>query len=320
MKLIVQIPCFNEEQSLRQTIADIPREIEGISAIELLVIDDGSTDATVDVAREAGVDHIIRNKNNQGLAKTFRNGINRALELGADIIVNTDGDNQYCGKDIPALIRPIVEHKAELVIGDRQTDQIPHFSKSKKLLQRLGSYTVRKLSGTKIPDTVSGFRAMSREAAIRLNIVSSFSYTIEQIIQAGKKQMAIASVPIRTNPSTRKSRLFNSIPKFIERQLTSMIRMYAMYQPLRFFFYIGITFMVIGVIPVIRFLILYMAGNGAGHVQSLVLGGVFILMGFITFIVGLLADLINFNRQLIEMSLEKIRKVELETNNKNHGK
>ena len=317
MKLIVQIPCLNEAETLPDTVADIPRQIAGIDKVELLVIDDGSADRTVEVARELGVDHILINKRNQGLARTFRTGINHALELGADIVVNTDGDNQYFGGDIPALIQPILEHRAELVIGDRQTDTIPHFSKGKKLLQKLGSYTVRKLSSTDIPDTVSGFRAISREAAIRLNIVSSFSYTIEQIIQAGKKQMAIASVPIRTNPKTRQSRLFKSIPKFIERQLSSMIRMYAMYQPLRFFFYMGMIFSIIGAIPVVRFLIFYLAGEGGGHIQSLVLGGVFVLMGFITFVVGLLADLINFNRQLIEMALEKIRKIELD---KNHDK
>jgi glycosyltransferase involved in cell wall biosynthesis len=311
MKLIVQIPCYNEEHTLPETIADIPRQIDGIDQVELLVIDDGSTDRTVEIASRLGVEHIIQNKENLGLARTFRKGIEECLKRGADIIVNTDGDNQYYGGDIPKLVAPIVQDKADIVVGDRQTSTISHFSPFKKLLQKLGSATVRKLSGTDIPDTVSGFRAFSREAAIRINIVSSFSYTIETIIQAGKKHMAIASVPVRTNAKTRESRLFKSIPAFIERQLSSMIRMYAMYQPLRFFAYIGLTITVIGLIVVARFLIYYFLGNGSGHIQSLLLGSVILLMGFITFVMAILADLINFNRQLLETTLEKVRRIEL---------
>lgn len=235
MKLIVQIPCYNEAATLSETVADIPRKIEGIGSVEILVIDDGSCDRTVEIAKELGVEHIIRNKKNIGLARTFRNGVNACLKAGADIIVNTDGDNQYAGQDIPALIQPILSGQAEIVIGDRQTGSIPHFSQSKKLLQWFGSAVVRQLSGVNVPDAVSGFRAFTKDAALRLNIVSSFSYTTEMLIQAGKKQMSITSVPVRTNPKTRDSRLFSSTTVFIKHTLTTMIRMYAMYQPLRFF-------------------------------------------------------------------------------------
>lgn len=311
MKLIVQIPCFNEEHTLPETIADIPRQIEGIDKVELLIIDDGSTDRTIEIAQQLGVEHIVRNKKNLGLARTFRKGIEECLKRGADIIVNTDGDNQYYGGDISKLVAPIVNGTAEIVVGDRQTSKIPHFSPLKKLLQKLGSATVRALSGTDVPDTVSGFRAFSRDAAIRLNIISPFSYTIETIIQAGKKHMAVVSVPIRTNEKTRESRLFKSIPKFIERQLSSMIRMYLMYQPLRFFVYIGLGLTLVGSIPIVRFLVFYYQGDGGGHIQSLILGGIFLLMGFITFVLAILADLMNFNRQLLEATLEKVRRIEL---------
>jgi len=312
MKLIIQIPCYNEEKTLPQTVADIPRQISGIDTVEILVIDDGSTDRTAEVARDIGVDHIIRNKMNMGLARAFRRGLDACLKHGADIIVNTDGDNQYAGKDIPKLIAPILAGEAELVIGDRQTAQIPHFSRMKKFLQWFGSFVVRRLSGINVPDAVSGFRAISREAAIKLNIVSYYSYTIEMIIQAGKKQMSVAHLPVDTNPETRESRLFKSIPKFLELQLSIMIRMYAMYKPLRVFFYIGCTLFLIGIIPVLRFLYYYIIGQGDGHIQSLVLGSVFLSMGFIACLVGLLADLISHNRQLIEMTLERVKREELE--------
>ncbi len=224
MKLIVQIPCYNEEDCLALTVADIPRTIEGIDDVEILVIDDGSTDRTVEVARDAGVDHVICNVTNQGLASAFREGLDACLKLGADIIVNTDGDNQYAGQDIPKLIRPIIEGRADLVIGDRQTSQIPHFSRTKKILQWLGSSIVRRLSsGLQVPDVVSGFRAISREAAFGVNIVSSFSYTIEMLIQAGKNRVAVTSVPIRTNIVTRKSRLFRSVPAFVFHSGTAVV-------------------------------------------------------------------------------------------------
>lgn len=312
MKLIVQIPCYNEELTLPQTVRDIPRTIPGVDKVEILIIDDGSSDRTVEVARELGVDHIICNKRNQGLARTFRTGLDACLHLGADLIVNTDGDNQYAGWDIPKLIQPILDGSADMVVGDRQTGNVGHFSPVKKALQKLGSAAVRNMSGIDIPDAVSGFRAFSREAGLQINIVSSFSYTTEMLIQAGKKNFKVVSVPIETNDKTRESRLFTSIPQFIERQLSTMVRIYTMYQPLRVFFYTGTLLLVIGLIPVIRFLYFYMMGAGDGHIQSLVLGGILSMMGFLTYLVGLVADLINFNRQLIEMTLERVRRLELD--------
>jgi glycosyltransferase involved in cell wall biosynthesis len=311
MKLIVQIPCYNEEETLPDTFNDIPKTIYGIDVVEIMIIDDGSTDKTIEVAKALGVHHIVINKNNRGLARTFRTGLNECLKLGADIIVNTDGDNQYAGWDIPKLIQPILDGKADLVVGDRNTAKVAHFSPFKKFLQRLGSYVVKTLSGVKVPDAVSGFRAYSRDAALQLNIVSPFSYTIEALIQAGKKHMAVTSVPVETNAKTRESRLFSSIPKFIERQVTTIVRMYAMYQPLKVFFFIGLTLSILGAIPIIRFLFFYFTGDGEGHLQSLVLGGVFTILGFISFLIALLADLMNFNRQLIEQTLEKVRRIEL---------
>lgn len=312
MKLIVQIPCLNEQYTLPETVADIPRTIPGVDQVEVLIIDDGSTDRTVEVAREIGVDHIVRHRNTKGLAPAFRTGIDACLRRGADIIVNTDGDNQYCGADIPALIAPILRGEADIVVGDRQTQTVAHFSRFKKLLQKYGSAVVRRVSRTTVPDAVSGFRAISREAALHLNIVSPFSYTIEMLIQAGRKKMAVVSVPIRTNAKTRDSRLFRSIPQFLERSLTTMVRMYSMYRPLKFFLAIGALVTLIGMLPVIRFLYLYSIGQGDGHIQSLVLGGAMLVIGLMTFLIGLVADLIGFNRQLVEMTLEKVRRIELE--------
>jgi glycosyltransferase involved in cell wall biosynthesis len=312
MKLIVQIPCFNEEHTLPQTVADIPRRIPGVDQVEILVIDDGSRDRTVEVAAALGVDHIVRHKHNLGLARSFRTGIDTCLRLGADIVVNTDGDNQYCGADIPKLIEPILRGEADVVVGDRQTATVAHFSPLKKLLQGVGSHVVRTLSNTDIPDAVSGFRAFSRAAVIQLNIVSSFSYTIETIIQIGRKHIAITSVPVRTNPKTRESRLFKSIPKFIQHSLLTMVRMYTMYQPLRVFMMLGLLLSLFGLTPILRFLYSYASGDGNGHLQSLVLGGVLLLMGLGTLVVGIIADLINFNRQLLEMTLERVRRIELE--------
>lgn len=311
MKLIVQIPCFNEAETLAAAVADIPRTIEGVDRVEILVIDDGSTDRTCEIAREAGVDHIVRHRNNQGLARAFRTGLDTCLTLGADIVVNTDGDNQYAGKDIPALIRPIVEGRADIVVGDRQTDTIRHFSPAKRLLQRLGSAVVRQLSRTDVADAVSGFRAISRSAAMRINIVSPFSYTIEMVIQAGRKRMAVVSVPIRTNAVKRPSRLARSIPAFVQRSLTTMARMYMMFSPLRVFTLIGLALCLIGALPIARFLYFYFAGEGDGHIQSLILGSTSVAMGFFAFLIGMLADLVNFNRHLIEMTLEKVRAIEL---------
>jgi len=312
MKLIVQIPCYNEEKTLNQVLADIPRDIDGIDSVEILIIDDGSTDGTAELAVSLGVEHLVKNKMNLGLARSFQKGLYASLQAGADIIVNTDGDNQYAGRDIPKLVEPILQGNADITVGDRRTSGIAHFSKTKKLLQRLGSWMVRQLSGVRIPDAVSGFRAISREAAIRMNIISSFSYTIEMLIQAGKRGMRVTSVPVGVNPATRESRLFHSIPRFLERSLTTMARIYTMYKPFRVFFFLGTVLTLVGILPIIRFLYFYFVEGGAGHIQSLVLGGVFLLMGFVTFMIGLIADLISFNRQLLEMVLERVKRLELD--------
>jgi len=311
VKLVVQIPCLNEEETLPQTIADIPRWIDGIDTVEILVVDDGSTDRTVEVARAHGADHVVSRKRNRGLAAAFRAGLDAALKAGADIIVNTDGDNQYNGADIPKLVAPILEGRADIVVGDRQTQTIAHFSPVKRVLQDFGSRTVRWLSGVDVPDAVSGFRAISREAAMQINIVSGFSYTIEMLIQAGRHRMAVASVPVRTNIVTRESRLFKSIPNFIKRSLATMLRIYAMYQPLKVFAIVGLVLAAIGIIPILRFLWFWAIGDGGGHIQSLVLGGVLVVIAVITFLFGLVADLIGFNRQLLETTLEKVRALEL---------
>lgn len=268
MKLIVQIPCYNEADTLPGVVRDIPRTIPGVDKVEVLVIDDGSTDGTAQLAREAGVDHIVRHNTNRGLAQSFRTGLDACLALGADIVVNTDGDNQYDGSGIPLLIAPILNGVADIVVGDRQTDRTPHFSFLKKRLQRMGSSAVRVLSGTPVPDAVSGFRAISRQAALRLNIVSPFSYTVEMLIQAGNKQLAVVSVPIITHPPTRKSRLAASTSTFVLKSLATMIRMYSMYRPLTTFFRIGSVIVAVGVIPIARFLYFYASGQGGGHAHA----------------------------------------------------
>jgi glycosyltransferase involved in cell wall biosynthesis len=295
-------------------VNDIPKSIEGIDRVEILVIDDGSSDKTVEVARELGVHHIIRNRRNIGLAQTFARGIDHALKLGADIIVNTDGDNQYAGQDISQLVAPILEKTADLVVGDRQTAALKQFSPLKRALQKIGSTVVRNLSNVDVPDAVSGFRAFSREAAIRLNILSNFSYTTEMLIQAGRKSFAVESVPVGTNSKTRESRLFKSIPQFITQQAITTLRMYVMYQPLRFFVYFATALGIMGAIPVARFVILYFIDGGAGHIQSLLLGGVLLMMSFLAFLSGVVADLISFNRQLNELTLEKIRRLSINPN------
>lgn len=319
MKLIIQIPCFNEFETLPQTVRDLPTEIEGISSIEYLVIDDGSSDKTAELARELGVHHVLRNTSNLGLARSFARGLDYALGAGADIIVNTDGDNQYHGGDIAKLVEPIIRGEAEVVIGDRQTSNIEHFSRGKKLLQNFGSMVVRTFSGVQVPDAVSGFRAISRHAAMQLNIVSSFSYTIEMLIQAGKRGMAVASTPVRTNPKTRESRLFKSIFRFIERSGTTAVRMYAMYQPLRTFSLIGAIIAIIGMVPIVRFLYFYLFVDGEGKIQSLVIGSALLTVGSTTFVIGLLADLVGRNRQLMELTLERVRRLDLEFRNGNLG-
>ncbi|UCE19707.1 MAG: glycosyltransferase family 2 protein [Gemmatimonadota bacterium] len=316
MKLIVQIPCLNEEETLPLTVRDIPRTIEGIEAVEILVIDDGSTDRTSEVAREVGVDHIVRFEKNQGLAKAFMTGVDSCLMLGADIIVNTDGDNQYCGQDIPKLIQPILEGKADMVIGDRQTHTIEHFSFTKKKLQKFGSWVVRQLSGAKVPDAASSFRAMTRNAALRLNIISDFSYTLEAIIQAAKKKFAIKVVPVRTNEKLREPRLYSSTFVFLKKSASTIIRTYATYEPLRIFFGMGGLMLAAGIALGVRFLYFYLTGNGEGHIQSVVFAAILTIIGFLLGLIGLLADLISTNRRLIEDLSYRMRKLELSSDKK----
>jgi len=311
MKLIVQIPCFNEEETLPITVKDIPRNIKGIDKVEVLVIDDGSTDRTSEVAKELGVEHIVRFNRNKGLAKAFSAGLDACLKLGADIIVNTDADNQYKGEDIPKLIKPILEGKADIVVGDRQIDTIKDFSFMKKKLQKIGSLVVRHVSGTDIPDATSGFRAFSREAALNVNVLSPFTYTLETIIEAGNKGMVIIGVPIRTNPKCRESRLYKNIGQYIVRSIITMIRIYTMYQPLKTFFYVGGLVFFAGFLLGLRFLYFYLIGNGAGHIQSLILAAVLLIAGFMIIMIGLVADIVSFNRKMVEDVLYRIKKMEV---------
>jgi len=320
MKLIVQIPCYNEEETLPLTVKDIPRQIDGVDQVEILVIDDGSSDRTISVAEEIGVDHIVKNIQNKGLANTFFTGLDASLRLGADIIVNTDGDNQYKGQDISKLIAPILKGEADMVVGDRNTDKIRHFSGSKRSFQKLGSFVVRVLSDTDVIDAVSGFRAFSRDAAMQTNIVTDFSYTIETIIQGSHKRMVIANVPIGTNPESRESRLFNSIPRFIARSGATMIRTYTMYRPLRVFLYIGLLFIVGGLIPSVRFMIYFFAGESAGHIQSLILAAILFIIGFNVLMIGVVADIISLNRRLIEETLLRVKRIEFDHLNPHHKK
>jgi glycosyltransferase involved in cell wall biosynthesis len=312
LKLIIQIPCFNEEKSLPVTLKELPRQLEGVDEIEWLIINDGSKDRTVQVARELGVDHIVNFTNNKGLAEGFMAGLDACLKLDADIIVNTDADNQYHAGDIGKLIEPILKKQADMVIGDRQVDTIEHFSFFKKRLQNLGSWVVRQVSGTSIPDATSGFRALSREAALRMNVVSRFTYTLETIIQAGKKNLAITHVPVRTNSKLRESRLFSNISSYIKRSAGTIVRIYTMYEPLKMFFYVGVTLFGGGFIIGVRFLYFYLfADGGRGHVQSLILAAILSIVGFQVMMIGLLADLIGANRRLVEDALYRLRKMEL---------
>jgi len=312
VKLIIQIPCYNEAQTLPVTLAHLPREIEGVDAIEILVVDDGSEDETVQVARQLGVHHIVRLNRNKGLATGFTAGLDACLRLGADLIVNTDADNQYSGEDIAKLVRPILAHEADLVIGDRNTGAIEHFSWTKKRLQWLGSWFIRQLSGTTIPDATSGFRALSRDAALRMNVLSKFTYTLETIIQAGKKNIAMTHVPVEINPKLRESRLFSSNWSYIKKSLATIVRIYTMYEPLKMFSYIGGTIFGLGLLLGLRFMYYYLTTGGAGHIQSLILAAVLLIVGFQIFVMGLLADIIGSNRQLIENILYRVRKMELQ--------
>ncbi len=311
-KLIIQIPCYNEENTLPLVLASIPRRVPGVERVEVLVVDDGSTDRTAEVARSLGVDHVVRHTCNRGLAAAFQSGIDACLRLGADIIVNTDGDNQYPQADIPRLVQPILDGTADIVVADRQTGTIKEFSRTKKLLQSVGSWTVARLSGLDVPDAPSGFRAYSREAALQLNVVSKYTYTLETLIQAGAKRLRVQYVPVATNPSLRESRLISSTWGYVKRSAATIVRVYAMYEPLKVFTYIGGIVSLIGAIGVARFLYYYLTGDGVGHVQSLVLAGALLVLGFQVLLIGLVADLIGANRRLLEEALYRLKKLELE--------
>lgn len=310
MKLIIQIPCYNEAETLEIALNDLPKHIDGIDEIEYLIINDGSKDKTVEVARNWGVHYVVNFKKNKGLAKGFMAGLDACLRNGADIIVNTDADNQYDGRDIEKLVRPILEGKADIVIGERPIDQTAHFSPLKKKLQHLGSWTVRVASKTDIPDAPSGFRAYSREAALRLNVTNEYTYTLETIIQAGRNKIAMESVPIRTNPELRKSRLFSSMFGYVKRSTVTIVRAFIMYKPLAFFLTIGAVFLALGGILGIRFLVYLGLGAGKGHVQSLILASTLLMMGFMTCIIGLQADIIASSRKLLEDVQYHVRKMD----------
>jgi len=311
VKLIIQIPCLNEEHTLPKTLEDLPKKIEGIDSIEILIIDDGSTDKTVEVAKKWGVHHVLQFTNNKGLAKAFISGINQSLKLGADIIVNTDADNQYFGGDIVKLIQPILTKASDIVVGDRQVETIRHFSPVKIFLQKFGSWVVRQLSGTEVPDATSGFRAYSRDAALQLNVVSDFTYTIETIISAGKKNLAIAHIPVKTNTKLRESRLFPSIRVYLQRSLVTMLKVYSMYRPLRLFTLAGGTTFLLGFAIGCRYLFFFFMGQTEGHIQSLILSAILLIVGFQIIMMGIAAELISVNRQLLEDIQVRIKKDEL---------
>lgn len=313
MKLIIQIPCFNEEAQLPLTLSRLPREIAGVDAIEWLIIDDGSSDRTVEVARENGVDHVVRLTNHKGLAAAFQAGLDAGLKLGADVIVNTDADNQYEGEDVPKLVGPILRGEADMVVGDRRVNTIEHFSGAKKALQRVGSWVVRQASSTEIPDTTSGFRAYNREAALQMQVVSRFTYTLETIIQAGKLEVAIDHVPIRTNPTTRASRLFPSMGAYVRRNALTIFRVWAQYEPLKLFWGAALLLGLPALALFIRFLVLFIAHGGrAGHVQSLILGAVLFFGSMLLVALGVIGDLLNAQRTLSQRTFERVRRIELQ--------
>ncbi len=313
MHLIVQIPCYNEERGLPATLAGIPSNIPGVDLIETLIIDDGSTDDTVEVARRLGVDHIVRLPGHKGLAAAFQTGLDACLRSGADIIVNTDGDNQYPQSDIPRLITPILQNEADIVIGDRQVQTVSHFSPFKKRLQQWGSWVVCLASGVKAPDATSGFRAYSREAALRMSILTRYTYTLETIIQAGKKGLRVAYVPIQVNQPTRDSRLIKSNWSYIKHSAATILRLYVYYEPLRTFFYVSLPFILVGLFALVRFLFFHFTGQaGIGrHVQSLVVGGTLLTIGFLLFVLGVVADLIAANRMLVEETMYRVKRMEI---------
>lgn len=311
MKLIIQIPCLNEEASLPTTLAALPRSLPGIDRVEWLIVDDGSTDRTVEVARAHGVDHVVRFGTNQGLARAFMAGLEGAIRAGADIIVNTDADNQYDAADIPKLIEPILAGRAEMVIGARPIDEITHFSPFKKLLQKIGSWVVRKASGTSIPDSPSGFRAFSRNAALQLNVFSRYTYTLETIIQAGMKGIPITWVPIRTNEDLRPSRLVKGIADYVRRSVFTILRIFLLYRPLRSFFWVGTAFITPGLFLLVRWLVFYLQGSTRVRAPSLILAAILVLIGFQTWTLGFVADLLAANRRLLEENQLRLRRLEL---------
>jgi glycosyltransferase involved in cell wall biosynthesis len=309
-KLIIQIPCYNEEETLGITLSALPRKVAGVDTVEWLIVDDGSTDGTVELGRARGADHIIRLPQHQGLAKAFMAGLEASLKAGADIVVNLDADNQYSADDIPKLIGPILSGKAEIVVGMRPISEVKHFSFVKKCLEKLGSGAVRFASKTDIPDAASGFRAMSRDAAMRLNVFNKYTYTLETIIQAGQKGMAVASVPIHINEDLRPSRLVKSIPDYILRSILTIVRIFMTYRPFRFFAIPGLVSFGLGLLIGLRFLYFYFTGPGSGHIQSLILGALLLGTGFFLGVIGLLADLISVNRRLLEDIGWRVRKIE----------
>ena len=312
MKLVIQIPCYNEEATLAQTMHDLPRALPDVDVIETLVVDDGSTDRTVEVARAAGVDHVVRVKQNRGLANAFVTGLEAALRVGADIIVNTDADNQYCGQDVGRLIQPILDERADIVVGDRGVAALEHFSPIKRLLQRWGSWVVERAAGIPIPDATSGFRALTREAALRLTVLSDYTYTLETLIQAGARHMAVVYVPITTNPQIRQSRLIRSIPSFLALSIVTIVRFYTMYRPLRVFTTLGGTLIAGGVVLGLRFLYLFWRRGGmTGNVQSLILAAILTIVGFQVCLIGLMADLVQLNRKMMEEALYRVRRLEM---------
>lgn len=312
MKLIIQIPCYNEADTLVIALNDLPKHINGIDEIEYLIINDGSKDDTVEVAKKWGVHYVVNFKQNKGLAKGFMAGLDACIRNGADIIVNTDADNQYCGEDIEKLVKPILEGKTDIVIGERPIDQTEHFSPLKKRLQHFGSWVVRKASKTEIPDAPSGFRAYSREAAMRLNVTNEYTYTLETIVQAGREKIAMTSVPIRTNGELRPSRLFNSMFGYVKKSMLTIIRAFIMYKPLAFFSILGGGVFLVGAAIGIRFLIYYYSGAGNGHIQSLILASTLMILGFQTFVIGLLGDIISANRKLLEDIQYRVKSMEME--------